>query len=52
MDFAAQTDGDSGTQECPELGQLANLGTAVTPLFPVAHAYPAAQPLVDFGYGV
>ena len=37
-------------QEGAELGELANLGTTVTPLFPVAHTHPAAQPVVEFGY--
>jgi len=38
-------------QEGAELGELANLGTTVSPLFPVAHTHPAAQPVVEFGYG-
>jgi hypothetical protein len=30
-------------QESSELGQLADLGATVTPLFPVAYAHPAPQ---------
>ena len=38
-------------QEGAELGQLANLGTTISPLLPVAHTHPAPQPVAEFGHG-
>ena len=46
--FPAHADRNSGSQIRSELCQLTNLGATVTPLFPVAHAHPAAQPVVYF----
>ena len=38
-------------QKGAELRQLANLSAAKAPLFPVAQAHPASQPVVEFRDG-
>ena len=47
--FATQRRQDSVPFARSEPHQISHLGPHLTPLFPVAHAHPSAQPLIQFG---
>ena len=47
--FAADTYRDGCVSGRSQLEEVAHLGATPAPLFPVAHAYPSSQPVINFG---